>query len=98
MLNLDKPKLSPSTIANNKRYTIQITSKRILKDAQIFTKSMIEKGYDAYIQKSKINNNNIWYRVRIGSYDNYNLASLAARDISSALNMPTWIDFIRKEE
>ena len=43
-------------------------------------------------------NNNIWYRVRIGSYDNYNLASLAARDISSALNMPTWIDFIRREE
>ena len=59
---------------------------------------LIEKGYDAYIQKSKINNNNVWYRVRIGSYDNYNLASLAARDISSALNMPTWIDFIRREE
>ena len=96
--NSDKPKLSPSTIANNKRYTVQITSKRILKDAQIFTKSMIEKGYDAYIQKSIIKNDNIWYRVRIGSYDNYNLASLAARDISSALNMPTWIDFIRREE
>ena len=90
--------MSPSTIANKKRWTVQITSKRILKDAQIFTKSMIEKGYDAYIQKSKINNNDIWYRVRIGSYDNYNFASLAARDISSALNMPTWIDFIRREE
>ena len=63
---IDKPKLSPSTIANNKRYTVQITSKRILKDAQIFTKSMIEKGYDAYIQKSIINNDNIWY-VATGS-------------------------------
>ena len=95
---LAKPKLSPSTIANNKRYTVQITSKRILNDSQVFTKSMIEKGYDAYIQKSIINNANVWYRVRIGSYDNYSLASSAAREISSALNMPTWIDFIRREE
>ena len=53
-----KLKLSPSTIANNKRYTVQITSKKVLRDAQLFTKSMIAKGYDAYIQKSIINDNN----------------------------------------
>ena len=69
-----------------------------MKDAQIFTKKMINEGYDAYIQKSIIKNNDIWYRVRIGSYDNYNLASKAAQNISKNLQMPTWVDFIRKEQ
>ena len=93
-----KTKLSPSTISNKKRYTIQITSKRILKDAQKFTSTMIDKGYDAYIQKSIIDNNDIWYRVRIGSFDSYNLASIAAKEISNTLKMPTWVDYIRKEQ
>ena len=59
---------------------------------------MINKGYDTYIQKSIIKNDDIWYRVRIGSYDNYILASKAAKEISKKLNMPTWVDFIRKEQ
>ena len=69
-----------------------------MKDAQTFTKRMINEGYDAYIQKSIIKNKEIWYRVRIGSYDNYNLASKAAQNISKNLQMPTWVDFIRKEQ
>jgi cell division protein FtsN len=58
---------------------------------------MISKGYDAYIQKALFDTNKIWYRVRVGSYDNYNSAKAAADVLSEELGMATWVDFVRKE-
>ena len=80
------------------RFTIQITSKKMLKDAQLFSQNLIGQGYDSYIQKVVFNSEEIWYRVRVGSYDNYNSAKTAADALSSALGMPTWVDFVRKEQ
>jgi len=80
------------------RYTIQITSKRLLKDAQMFTNQLIQKGFDAYIQKVLFDGNEIWYRVRIGSYDNYGSAKVAANQLSKSLDMATWVDFVRKDQ
>ena len=37
------------------RFTIQITSKKMLKDAQLFSQNLIGQGYDSYIQKSVFN-------------------------------------------
>ena len=75
-----------------------ITSKKILKDAQLFSENVIGQGYDSYIQKVVFNSEEIWYRVRVGSYDNYNSAKTAADALSSTLGMPTWVDFVRKEQ
>ena len=80
------------------RFTIQITSKKMLKDAQLFSQNLIGQGYDSYIQKVVFNSEEIWYRVRVGSYDNYNSAKTAADALSSTLGMPTWVDFVRKEQ
>ena len=80
------------------RFTIQITSKRILKEAQKFSQDLINKGYDVYIQKVELKNNEIWYRVRIGSYDSYNLAKKASKMLTKNLGYETWVDFIRKEQ
>ena len=80
------------------RFTIQITSKKMLKDAQLFSQNLIGQGYDSYIQKVVFDSDEIWYRVRVGSYDNYNSAKAAADALSSALAMPTWVDFVRKEQ
>ena len=80
------------------RFTIQITSKKMLKDAQLFSQNLIGQGYDSYIQKVVFNSKEIWYRVRVGSYDNYNSAKTAADALSSTLGMPTWVDFVRKEQ
>ena len=80
------------------RFTIQITSKKMLKDAQLFSRNLIGQGYDSYIQKVVFNSEEIWYRVRVGSYDNYNSAKTAADALSSTLEMPTWVDFVRKEQ
>jgi len=80
------------------RFTIQITSKKMLKDAQLFSQNLIGQGYDSYIQKVVFNSDEIWYRVRVGSYDNYNSAKTAADALSGTLGMPTWVDFVRKEQ
>ena len=86
-----------SIVAKTDRFTIQITSKRILKDAQLFSQKMINKGYAAYIQKVVFNMDEIWYRVRVGSYDNYQSAKEAADNLSGEIGMATWVDFVRKE-
>ena len=92
-----QPKKGASIAAKTDRFTIQITSKRMLNDAQLFSQKMISKGYDAYIQKAVFDTDEIWYRVRVGSYDNYNSAKASADALSGELGMATWVDFVRKE-
>ena len=92
-----QPKKGASIAAKTDQFTIQITSKRILSDAQLFSQKMISKGYDAYIQKALFDTDKIWYRVRVGSYDNYNSAKATADVLSEELGMATWVDFVRKE-
>ena len=70
----------------------------MLNDAQLFSKNLIKQGYDSYIQKVIFKSDEIWYRVRVGSYDNYNSAKIAAEALSVDLEMPTWVDFVRKEQ
>ena len=70
----------------------------MLKDAQLYSHELIKKGYDSYIQKVVFKSNEIFYRVRVGSYDNYNSAKIAANALSKDLSMSTWVDFVRKEQ
>ena len=97
-LNLKQQKRQASIAERTDRFTIQITSKKMLKDAQLFSQDLIGQGYDSYIQKVVFNSEEIWYRVRVGSYDNYSSAKTAADALSSELGMPTWVDFVRKEQ
>ena len=80
------------------RFTIQITSKKKLKDAQTYSKTLLKKGYDVYMQKIILDNSETWYRVRLGSYDDYNAAKKDARIISKELGFTVWVDFVRKEQ
>ena len=97
--DLTKTKLRKSNISERTdRFTIQITSKKMLKDAQSFSNELIKRGYDAYIQKVLFKSNETFFRVRVGSYDNYNSAKIAANSLSEDLEMTTWVDFVRKEQ
>ena len=95
---IKEPKREASIAERTDRFTIQITSKKMLKDAQLFSQNLIGQGYDSYIQKIVFKSEEIWYRVRVGSYDNYNSAKTAADALSSELGMPTWVDFVRREQ
>ena len=82
--------------AKKDRFTIQVISKKRLVDAQKFADKLINSGYDAYIQKAYFKETEeVWYRVRIGSYDNYNSAQAIANVVSKDIKLAVWVDFVR---
>ena len=93
-----KTKSGPAASSNKKRFTVQIGSKQSFNEAKAIASEFIEIGYDAYIEKSFIKmKNQFWYRVRVGSYDNYDTAVSLATTISTTKNVPTWVDNVRNE-
>ena len=81
------------------RFTIQVASKKNLNDAEKIAANLIDSGYDAYIQKAYFRDTDeVWFRVRVGSYDNRNTALAVGKVIADAMTMEVWIDFVRFEE
>ena len=82
--------------AKKDRFTIQVISKKRLVDAQQYANKLIKSGYDAYIQKAYFKETEeVWYRVRIGSYNNYNSAQAIANVVSKDIKLSVWVDFVR---
>ena len=85
--------------AKKDRFKIQVISKKQLADAQKFADKLIKSGYDAYIQKAYFKESEeVWYRVRIGSYDNYNSAQAVANIVSKDIKLSVWVDFVRLDK
>jgi len=81
------------------RFTIQVASKKNLNDAEKIAANLIESGYDAYIQKAYCRDTDeVWFRVRVGSYDNRDTALAVGKVIADAMTTEVWIDFVRFEE
>ena len=80
------------------RFTIQISSKKVLSDAKKVAIELIDAGYDAYIQKALfVETNEIWYRIRVGSYDKKETAIAVAKSLSSNRREKAWVDYVRYE-
>ena len=81
------------------RYTIQVVSKKNLKDAEKTAVNLIESGYDAYIQNAYFRDTDeVWFRVRVGSYDNRETALAVGKVIASAMATDIWVDFVRFDD
>jgi cell division protein FtsN len=81
------------------RYTIQVVYKKNLKDAEKTAVNLIESGYDAYIQKAYFRDTDeVWFRVRVGSYDNRETALAVGKVIASAMATDIWVDFVRFDD
>ena len=80
------------------RFTIQISSKKVLSDAKKVAIELIDAGYDAYIQKALfVETNEIWYRIRVGSYDKKETAIAVAKSLSINRREEAWVDYVRYE-
>ena len=83
---------------DSNRFTIQIASKKQLVDAKKVAATLIESGYDAYIQKAFFKESNeTWFRIRVGSYDNRETATAVAQSLSKSRRETAWVDFVRYE-
>ena len=97
---IKKPKkVRGSSIPFDKdRFTIQVGSKKFLSDAKKFAAQLIDAGYDAYIQKASFKETNeVWYRIRVGSYDKRETATAVAKVLSKTRQEKAWVDFVRYE-
>ena len=97
---IKKPKkVRGSSIPFDKdRFTIQVGSKKFLSDAKKFAAQLIDSGYDAYIQKASFKETNeVWYRIRVGSYDKRETATAVAKVLSKTRQEKAWVDFVRYE-
>ena len=84
---------------NEGRFTIQVVSKKLLSDAEVVAAKLINSGFDAYIQKAYfIETDEVWFRVRVGSYDSRKTALTVAKSISESRGTSTWVDYVRYEE
>ncbi len=101
---VSKPKPKPKPVIGADipkdplRYTIQVSAKRTFEEAQHSAEQFIQAGYDAYIQKAYFKETDeIWYRVRVGSFESYTTARNVAKEISGIAQSDIWVDHIRLE-
>lgn len=78
-------------------YTIQVAAKKDEKSAEKFMKEMQGNGFGAYIQQYyKEKSNELWYRIRVGSFDTKDSAKIVANEIQDSMHLESWIDYVRK--
>ncbi|MEE9166030.1 MAG: SPOR domain-containing protein, partial [Candidatus Neomarinimicrobiota bacterium] len=78
--------------------TIQVSSWPTFEQAGRQADEMVNLGFDAYVQEAYFEETDeFWYRVRIGTFTNYDAARNAASEISSVINMATWVDHVRTD-
>lgn len=84
---------------NEGRFTIQVVSKKSLEEAEVIAAELIEAGFDAYIQKAYFKETDeVWFRVRVGSYNSRETAKTVANNLSKSRGSSTWVDYVRYEE
>jgi len=70
----------PKVVAKGS-HAVQIGSFGVAGDAIAFKQKMVGKGYPAYVAEADLGNKGLWYRVRIGPYQD----SVAAKDAQKFL-------------
>ena len=84
-----------STNRNNVHYTIQVAAWPSLEHARLDQLKLIEEGMDAYIQRHYRNEDDqVWYRVRIGNFKSKENASIVQKQIESITHAKTWLDIL----
>lgn len=87
----------PQVIAENGRYTVQVSSWRTQRRAQEDAERYLEKGFNAYIQEANIpSKGGMWYRVRVGRYATQDDAEQLASQLAGLLEAGFWVDRYRQ--
>ena len=95
IVELELKSFSPTK--NENYYTIQVASKKDKQSAEKFMKEMQGNGFGAYIQEYyKEISNELWYRIRVGSYTSKDSAKIVAAQIRDSMHLESWIDYVRE--
>ena len=90
-----KKQTKKSTNIDNVHYTIQVAAWPSLEHARLDQLKLIEEGMDAYLQRHYRNEDDqVWYRVRIGNFKSKENASIVQKQIESITHGTTWLDIL----
>jgi len=80
-------------------YTIQVSSWPSLEEAQQASQELLDQyGIDSYIQRAFFKDmDEIYYRLRIGNFQEQSAATAYAKEIQEQTNLPVWVDYVRLE-
>lgn len=70
-----QPKPPAATAAQKGRFTIQVAAVQESKNAEQLVAELRKKGYRAYQIRSEVAGRGVWYRVRVGGFDNRDAAN-----------------------
>ncbi len=81
------------------KYTIQISSWKKYETAEKALHNLENLGLDVYIQRTFFKETNeYWYRIRSGTFNNYQEAVAALKELKITIpNEKLWIDSVREE-
>ena len=92
---ISKKQNKKSTTNNNMRYTIQVAAWPSLENARLDQLKLVEEGMDAYIHRHyRHEDDQVWYRVRIGNFKSKENASIVQKQIESITHAKTWLDIL----
>lgn len=79
-------------------FTIQVSSWKTAKQAQLILHHFLDEGYDAYIQRVFLEDREeVWWRVRVGDFSSVDEAKVLLTELG-AKYPEIWIDNTRKED
>lgn len=71
-------------------YTVQVSAFQSVAEAKAFSASLERKGFQPFVVSADVRGKGTWYRVRLGSFENKELAEQAKRLLAQA-NIPAWV-------
>ena len=88
----------PQVIAEDGKYTVQVSSWQTRRHAEEDAERYTAKGFNAYIQEANIpSKGGMWYRVRVGRYASQQDAEQLAAQLAGLLEAGFWVDRYRRE-
>jgi cell division septation protein DedD len=73
-------------------YTIQVAAGSKVENANYLRKKFANRGYEAFISQADVNGQ-LFYRVRIGSFESVGEARQVARELEDKYSVDYWIDY-----
>ncbi len=77
-------------------FTLQLASFQSKPEAVAFYKEMVSSEWQAYLIHSKLPGRGVWYRVRLGAFDNYDAAIKAKKQFEKKQQVIAYVTRLAK--
>lgn len=80
------------------KYTLQLSSFQERSEADAFFQKLTDAGYTPYIVEASVKGKGTWYRVRLGSFLEYEEAVRAKKNFEAGQNMIAYVTRLKRKK